>query len=76
MWSLALFTSIAQRQIRGIARHYADGLIKYEPGELAEVELPRLRADVNHRALYARAVIAVLANDVSTAKDIADSIRL
>ena len=76
MWSLALLTSIAQRQIRGIARHYADGLIKYEPGELAEVELPRLRVDVDHRALYSRAAIAVLANDLSTAKDIADSIRL
>lgn len=46
MWSLALLTSIAQHQIRGIARYYADSLIKYEPGELAEVELPTPKPDV------------------------------
>jgi adenine-specific DNA-methyltransferase len=76
MWGLSLLTSIAQRQIRGIARHYADGLIKYEPGELAEVELPSLRPDVDHRSLYERAVAAVLANDLIGAKAIADSVRL
>lgn len=47
MWSLALFTSITQRQLRGIARHYADGLVKYEPGELAEIELPTLKPDIH-----------------------------
>jgi adenine-specific DNA-methyltransferase len=76
MWALALLTSIAQRQIRGIGRHYADGLIKYEPGALGEVELPRLRADANHKALYERAVNALRASDLASAKDIADSLRL
>jgi hypothetical protein len=76
MWSLALLTSIAQRQIRGIARHYADGLIKYEPGDLAEVEIPTLKPDVDHRSLYEQAVVALLANDLPTAKEIADSVRL
>jgi adenine-specific DNA-methyltransferase len=76
MWSLALLTSIAQRQIRGIARHYADGLIKYEPGELAEVEIPTLKPDVDHRLLYEQAVVALLANDLPLAKEIADSVRL
>lgn len=76
MWALALLSSIAQRQIRGIGRHYADGLIKYEPGPLAEIELPRLRPDADHRLLYQQAVIALLALDPVTAKGIADSVRL
>jgi adenine-specific DNA-methyltransferase len=75
-WALALLTSIAQRQIRGIGRHYADGLVKYEPGPLGEVELPRLKSDADHRSLYQRAVRALLASDTATAKDIADSVRL
>lgn len=76
MWALALLTSIAQRQIRGIGRHYADGLVKYEPGALGEVELPRLRPDEDHRLLYQQAVNALLGNDLAQAKDIADLVRL
>jgi hypothetical protein len=76
MWALALLTSVAQRQIRGIGRHYADGLIKYEPGSLGEVELPRLKPDQNYVELYAQAVGAVLALDLSAAKQIADSVRM
>ena len=76
MWALALLTSIAQRQIRGIGRHYADGLVKYEPGPLGEVELPTLRPDENYRMLYDQAVRRLLASDLSAAKDIADSVRI
>ena len=76
MWALALLTSIAQRQIRGIGRHYADGLIKYEPGPLGEVELPRLRPDENYRMLYDQCVRKLLASDLTAAKDIADSVRI
>ncbi|HXD33060.1 MAG TPA: hypothetical protein VN643_18205 [Pyrinomonadaceae bacterium] len=76
MWALALLTSIAQRQIRGISRHYADGLVKYEPGALGEVELPRLQPNANHRSLYEQAVTSFLNSDLLTAKDIADSLRL
>jgi hypothetical protein len=76
MWALALLTSIAQRQIRGIGRHYADGLVKYEPGALGDVELPRLQPNANHRLLYERAVTSLLNSDLTTAKDIADSVRL
>jgi adenine-specific DNA-methyltransferase len=76
MWALALLTSIAQRQIRGIGRHYADGLVKYEPGSLGEVELPRLQPNANYRLLYQQAVTSLLDSDLTTAKDIADSLRL
>jgi hypothetical protein len=73
-WALALLSSTAQRQIRRIARRYADGLIKYEPGALGKIELPALREDADHRSLYARAVRALLAEDLRMAKDIADSV--
>lgn len=76
LWALALLTSIAQRQIRGIGRHYADGLVKYEPGPLGEVELPTLRPDENYRMLYDQAVGKLLASDLTGAKDIADSVRI
>src|SRR6266542_6373358 len=75
MWALALLSSIAQRQIRRIGRRYADGLIKYEPGQLGEIQLPRLREDADFRSLYQRAIRAFIAGDSRTAKDIADSIR-
>jgi adenine-specific DNA-methyltransferase len=76
MWALALLTSIAQRQVRGIGRHYADGLVKYEPGPLGEVELPKLRPDENYRKLYDQAMRKLLASDLAAAKDIADSVRI
>ena len=74
MWALALLSSTAQRQIRRIGRRYADGLIKYEPGALGKIELPTLKEDADHRSLYARAVRALLAEDLRMAKDIADSV--
>lgn len=76
MWALALLSSIAQRQICRIGRRYADGLVKYEPGPLGKIELPELRADADHRALYIRAVDALLAGDRTIAMDIADSLRM
>jgi len=75
MWALALLSSAAQQQIRRIGRRYADGLVKYEPGPLGKIELPKLREDVEHKSLYTRAVNALLAEDPKTAKDIADSVR-
>ena len=74
MWALAFLSSIAQHQIRRIGRRYADGLVKYEPGPLGEIELPKLRTDADHRSLYIRAVDALLAGDPTMAKDIADSV--
>ena len=75
-WALALMTSTVQRQIRAIGRHYADGLIKYEPGPLGDVKLPILKSEADHKSLYEQAVTAVLALDTVMAKDIADSVRM
>jgi hypothetical protein len=76
MWALAMLTSISQRQVRGIARHYADGLVKYEPGALSEVELPRLNDEADHQKLYELAIRALQSADMTLAKEIADSILL
>ena len=75
-WALALMTSIAQRQIRAIGRHYADGLVKYEPGPLGDIKLPTLKPETDYRSLYEQAVAAVLVLDPAVAKDIADSVRM
>lgn len=74
MWALAMLSSIAQKQIQRIGRQYADGLVKYEPGQLGEIQLPKLRDDEDYRSLYGRAVRLLIAGDSRAAKDIADSI--
>lgn len=75
MWSLALLTSPAQRQIQRIGRRYADGLIKFEPGPLGQIELPPMRLGTDFLDLHGRAVSAFLRADLAEAKDIADSAR-
>jgi len=72
-WALALLSSIAQRQIRRIGRRYADGLVKYEPGPVSKIKLPKLRLDVDYKSLYLQAVAALLGGDAAMARDIADS---
>lgn len=74
MWALAMLSSIAQKQIQRIGRRYADGLVKYEPGQLGEIQLPKLRDDEDYRSLYRCAVRLLIAGDSRGAKDIADSI--
>ena len=74
MWALAMLSSVAQKQIRRIGRRYADGLVKYEPGQLGEIQLPKLRDDEDYRSLYGRAVRLLIAGDSRAAKDVADSI--
>jgi adenine-specific DNA-methyltransferase len=76
MWALALLSSVSQQQIRRIGRRYADGLVKYEPGPLGQIALPKLRGDVDHRSLYERAVDALLSADPLCSREIADSVRL
>jgi adenine-specific DNA-methyltransferase len=76
MWALALLSSEARRQIRRIGRRYPDGLVKYEPGSLGNIELPRLKTDADHKALYINAAAALLSGNTGLAKQIADSISV
>ncbi len=75
-WALALLSSEVRRQIRRIGRRYPDGLIKYEPGSIGRIALPTLRADADHKALYIKAVTALLSGNAGLAKEIADSISV
>src|SRR5439155_8979632 len=61
MWALAFLSSEARHQIRRIGRRYPDGLIKYEPGPLGTIILPRLKRDAEYESLYIKAVAALLA---------------
>jgi hypothetical protein len=74
MWALALLSSEARHQIRRIGRRYPDGLVKYEPGPLGRIALPRLRTDADHKALYVKAATALLARDAGLSREIADSV--
>jgi adenine-specific DNA-methyltransferase len=76
MWALALLSSEARRQVRRIGRRYPDGLIKFEPGALGEIELPRLKTNADHKSLYVRAVTALLSGCLDVAMGIADSVAL
>jgi hypothetical protein len=76
MWALALLSSEARRQIRRIGRCYPDGLVKYEPGSLGKIELPRLKTDADHKCLYIKAVTALLSGNPALAKEIAASISV
>lgn len=76
LWALALLTSEARRQLRRIGRRYPDGLIKYEPGPLGKIDLPRLKIDADHKALYTKAAAALLSGERGLAREIADSISV
>jgi hypothetical protein len=71
--ALAFLSSEARRHVRRIGRRYPDGLIKYEPGPIGGVVLPRLKQDADHRDLYLKAVAALLEGQPALSRDIADS---
>lgn len=73
-WALALLSSTAWSQIRRSARRYPDGLVKYEPGALARIELPIPQGNSDFKNLYKHAVAAILARNLRLARDIADSV--
>jgi hypothetical protein len=76
MWALTLLSSEARRQLRRIGRRYPDGLIKYEPGSLAKIELPEPKGDADHKGLYIKAAAALLSGNAALAKEIADSVSV
>lgn len=74
--ALALLTAKTRRQIQSIARRYADGLIKYEPGSLGQIELPNLKPDSDFKALYQKAISAIQVGDIKLATEIAESVNV
>jgi adenine-specific DNA-methyltransferase len=76
--SLSLLTSSFREQLRESCRHYADGLMKYEPGDLLSLNLlpPPVRRTQDAPALYQRAVKCLLAGKDREAFAVADSFFL
>lgn len=55
-WAMWLLTSDAARRLRRIARRYADGLVKFEPGDLAELPIQK---PIRHAGAYEAYKLAV-----------------
>ena len=54
-WAMWLLTSEASRHLQRIGRRYADGLVKFEPGDLAALPIRKPTATLNAYASYKRA---------------------
>jgi adenine-specific DNA-methyltransferase len=71
--ALGLLTSHAHEQLARVQRNYADGLIKYELGDLRELRLPVPQVTKGAPSAYQRAIEALLAQRHSEARGIADA---
>lgn len=69
MW---LLTSYVQPQLRRIGRRYADGLIKYEPGELGSIKLCLPKRVRGARGAYFAALDLLLSGERGRSRRIAD----
>lgn len=72
-WAMSLLTTATQERLRPLGRHYAAGLVKYEPSDIAN--LPLLRPVRTRGALrqYLVAVARLLAGDSAGSREIADA---
>jgi adenine-specific DNA-methyltransferase len=71
-WALAMLSTPARNSIRGRARHYADGLMKFEPGDLLGAMVPVPERSTGASEAYSRAVEALLDGREAEASMIAD----
>jgi len=72
-WALMLLTSAARRSFRDCVRRYPDGLLKYEPGDLANATIPTPGRVAGARAYYRATVNQLLRGDISAAVAKADA---
>lgn len=72
-WSLALFTTRARESMRSFARRYADGLQKFEPGDLRNISVPTPTSTSGALRKYEKAVSVLLINGPEAASMVADS---
>jgi adenine-specific DNA-methyltransferase len=69
---LSLLTTSAREALSNVGRRYADGLLKYEPGDLKDVEVPlvtKLRGVINR---YRSVIAKLLAGEILEAQRLAD----
>jgi adenine-specific DNA-methyltransferase len=72
-WALSLLTTVAREGLARLGRRYPDGLIKHEPGDLAEVEVPLPPQRPGALSTYRRAVAQLLAGREAEASATADA---
>jgi len=72
-WALAMLTSTAFESWRSCVRVYPDGLQKAEPGDIAEVRLPRPKCREGAEVAYRHAVSLLLGGDSSGARRLAEA---
>jgi adenine-specific DNA-methyltransferase len=70
--ALAMLTSDVRETLRKKCRHYPDGLMKYEPGDLKSVRVPIAKDPRGASALYSKAIECLLMGDVKSVCSIAD----
>jgi hypothetical protein len=71
--AMFLLTSWASEQLREVARVYADGLVKFEPGDLLGLRVPRTCPRKGAWVAYSKAITELLSGNVVQARAIADA---
>ncbi len=71
-WALTLLSSRARRSADELGRRYPDGLLKFEPSDLANIIVPVPRLRRGSKGIYSRAVSALLVGDAVGATVLAD----
>ncbi len=69
---LALLTSKVRHELVRHARVYADGLVKFEPNELARILVPTLSSHPDAMEVFERATALLLADDEAASEALAD----
>jgi len=69
---LSLLTTSAREALSKVGRRYADGLLKYEPGDLENVEVPLVARLKGVSVRYRRVIAKLLDGEVSEAQRLAD----
>jgi adenine-specific DNA-methyltransferase len=69
---LSLLTTSARDALSSVGRRYADGLLKYEPGDLGKVEIPVIAKFKGVTRRYRQAIEKLLDGEVSEAQRLAD----
>lgn len=71
-WAMWLLTTWAQAKLRRLGRRYADGLLKFEPGDIANLTIQAPSKTNGAFAAYKRAVRLLLRGKKSASRQIAD----
>ncbi len=71
-WAMWLLTTKAQRRLRAIGRRYADGLLKFEPGDIGKLVMDQPMKTFGAYREYQRAVRLLLAGKKRQSREIAD----